>query len=306
MNRSWGRRVFEVLSPLIIYEGLCIVVQTMISAGWAMGRAEEFLTQAGALNQKALMDALLQFTYRYGVLMQGIAALISIVILYRMYLKDYPKRRFVYDRSGITLPMWALLIPVGIVASFSANLFINIGSWALESEAFQNSEALLFSGPAALQLLFIGLVIPVCEELIFRGLIYMRMRQYANVNSAIMVQALIFALMHGNMAQGIYAFILGVLLAYVFEKYGSLKAPVLVHVSANLLSVVMGLSVQDAPLFSNEAFLAAGGCIACAAAFLLVFILDKRVDAPRIYLDQITGKEDTKDTGSGAYQNKGR
>ena len=36
----------------------------------------------------------------------------------------------------------------------------------------------------------------------------------------------------------IYGFILGMMLAYVYEKYGSLKAPVAAHMAMNLLSVL--------------------------------------------------------------------
>lgn len=303
MNRSWGRRVFEVLSPLIIYEGLCIVVQSIISTWWAVGRADQFLNSDYSINQQALMDALVQFTTKYGLMMQGIAAAVSIVILYKMYLKDYVKRRFVFDRSSIPPVMWAFLVPVGICLSISANMLINIGPMAEESQAFQNSAAILFSGPVILQFVFIGFVIPACEELIFRGLIFMRMRQYANVNAAILVQALIFALMHGNMLQGIYGFILGILLAYSFEKYGSLKAPILIHISSNLVSLVLAYTVGDTSLLSNDVFLAVAGCAAAAVSLLLVWILDKRVEAKRVYLDVMTRDEDP---GSGSYADGNR
>ena len=41
-----------------------------------------------------------------------------------------------------------------------------------------------------------------------------------------------------NLVQMIYGFILGMMLAYVYEKYGSLKAPVAAHMAMNLLSVL--------------------------------------------------------------------
>ena len=56
--------------------------------------------------------------------------------------------------------------------------------------------------------------------------------------SAALYSAVIFSLLHGNMVQMIYALFLGVIYAYMYEKYGSVKAPILAHITANILSVV--------------------------------------------------------------------
>lgn len=41
-----------------------------------------------------------------------------------------------------------------------------------------------------------------------------------------------------NVVQGIYAFLLGILLAWICEKYQTIWAPILFHAAANLLSVI--------------------------------------------------------------------
>ena len=133
-----------------------------------------------------------------------------------------------------------------------------------------------------IQIIGIGMIIPVCEELIYRGLIFMRMRQYCNVNLAIGLSALLFAAFHGNVVQGIYGFATGVLFAYVYEKYGSLKAPVLVHVSANLMS--LGLSYVN-PFFADRRRVFIVGIAAAAVCLLLLWAVDGHVAARRIYLN---------------------
>ena len=40
-----------------------------------------------------------------------------------------------------------------------------------------------------------------------------------------------------NMIQMIYGFLLGMVFCYIYEKYGSVKAPVAAHIAVNLLSV---------------------------------------------------------------------
>jgi len=48
----------------------------------------------------------------------------------------------------------------------------------------------------------------------------------------------LFGLYHGNVVQGMYAFVMAVMLAWVYEYSGQLLAPVLVHGISNLTSVV--------------------------------------------------------------------
>lgn len=87
-----------------------------------------------------------------------------------------------------------------------------------------------------LALVFAG---PCMEELIFRGLVYKRIKRYTKSMTAVYISAIFFGVYHFNLVQGIYGFALGVLLCYVYEKYKTILAPVLLHISANLTALVM-------------------------------------------------------------------
>ena len=56
---------------------------------------------------------------------------------------------------------------------------------------------------------------------------------------SIFISALIFGLFHFNAMQGLYAFGIGILCAYVYEKYGNLLSAMLLHISANSFSVFL-------------------------------------------------------------------
>lgn len=284
MGESWGKRVWHLVTPMIVYEGITTIVELILSFVWAGRHINDFIVNNG-LDEEKLSEGLTTFISHYAILLQGIGALVSIFFLYRMYVKDYSRRRFVFDRESVARKMLLLLIPVGVFSSLSGQFFLNIGSFAQDSSSFQESETLIFSANAAAQVIFVGVVIPVAEEFVYRGLIYMRMRQYTNVNTAIILSSLIFALMHGNPVQGIYAFVLGVLFCYMYEKYGTLLAPVLLHVSANLLSVAVYYISLHHDIPSSTAFLAAGGTVSLAAALVFIFLADRHVEARRIYLD---------------------
>ena len=60
---------------------------------------------------------------------------------------------------------------------------------------------------------------PLWEELVFRGLMmeYLR-RAGAGLWKANMIQALLFGLLHANLVQGSYAWLLGIALGYIVWK----------------------------------------------------------------------------------------
>ena len=284
MSDSWGRRLWGILIPIIIYEGLGLIIQSVVSSYWAINNAEKFITADNNIDQTALIKGLVEFTVKYGMLMQGIAAVAASLFLYRMYIRDYAKRRFVFERDHVHQQMWFFPVLIGVFASLSGNAYMNIGTWAQESAMYQQSVQMLFSAPLVLQVVFIGFAIPICEELLFRGLIYMRMRQYTNINAAIIVSSLIFAMMHGNMVQGLYAFVIGAGLAYIYEKYGTLKAAMLLHISANLTSLALSVIVGDIPLGHYTGMLLGIGSAALIVAMGLIVYVDRNVQVKRIYL----------------------
>lgn len=62
------------------------------------------------------------------------------------------------------------------------------------------------------------LVIPIAEELLFRGVVYKRLKLYFGVTPALIGSALIFGIMHVNLVQFLYAAVIGLFLAFVLEN----------------------------------------------------------------------------------------
>lgn len=79
---------------------------------------------------------------------------------------------------------------------------------------------------------------PMAEELVYRGFVYRRLRERGSQAAAAVWSALLFGLMHFNLVQGVYAFVLGILLAHIVERTGGLAAAAAAHMAANLVSVL--------------------------------------------------------------------
>ncbi len=88
-------------------------------------------------------------------------------------------------------------------------------------------------------LFFMGVVIPMVEEPIFRGILYPILKQKMKRKKAILLSSLCFGICQMNLQQGIYAFGIGCLAAYAFEYFGTFLAPVVVHAIAGVVAYLI-------------------------------------------------------------------
>ena len=79
----------------------------------------------------------------------------------------------------------------------------------------------------------------ITEELIFRGVVFNGLRSRFSDWQAIALSSLMFALMHGNLQQLIYPFLLGMVMSWMVLRTGSLVSSILVHFTNNFLVVLM-------------------------------------------------------------------
>ncbi|MHB8127938.1 MAG: CPBP family intramembrane glutamic endopeptidase [Mobilitalea sp.] len=80
------------------------------------------------------------------------------------------------------------------------------------------------------------LVAPIVEELIFRGLILHKTSKVIPFLGANILQALLFAIYHWNIVQGIYALLIGFVFGLIYHKFKTIFAPILLHMFINASS----------------------------------------------------------------------
>ena len=94
--------------------------------------------------------------------------------------------------------------------------------------------------PVWVSLLSVSVMAPFFEEWLCRGMILRGLLHRIRPVWAMVISALCFALIHFNPWQGIPAFVLGMLFAYVYYKTGSLKLTMLMHCVNNTFAVIAG------------------------------------------------------------------
>ncbi len=88
-------------------------------------------------------------------------------------------------------------------------------------------------------ILLAGILAPFGEEVFFRGVLYQYLRDKWGVITGVIVSSLLFGLIHLNLAVGITAFLLGILLAVLFEYSRSLWTSVLIHAVNNSTRIAL-------------------------------------------------------------------
>lgn len=166
-----------------------------------------------------------------------VAAVAALPFFAGMYRRDQMKA----PPEKKQVPIWVYLLMTvgGIVLNFLMSKGMEYFS---VTERFSNAvqEELLGSG-ILVQIVGLGILVPVMEEFLFRGLLYQRLKKYLPTWMAILAGAAIFACYHGNMVQMIFAFPMALAMLLAYEKWKSLCVPVIFHIAVNLSTVCLSM-----------------------------------------------------------------
>lgn len=155
-------------------------------------------------------------------------ALIVAIIFIPLLINDYKK----YKKQTNTKINYFYLIILGVILSLMYNVFAYYLNFALKTSLFDNNSNV------AVTLLSTGILGPIIEELMFRGIIYNELKsKYSNMKS-ILITTIFFAIIHINIIQILYALIIGFILIFVYEKYNNIKAPIILHMASNITTTL--------------------------------------------------------------------
>lgn len=177
--------------------------------------------------------------YEYLLLINGTAGAAVIPVAYFFYSRDKSKRGIVLKKDFSWKTDAGLLLLLGAGLGQTLNyLLAFLQVFQLFDGYSETVGNLLQQESMWSMILWSGIIAPFSEELIFRGLIFQRMRDYQGFWISGIVSAAIFGIYHGNVVQFIYATILGILFAGFVEMTGSLWAGIFLHMGANIWSVI--------------------------------------------------------------------
>jgi membrane protease YdiL (CAAX protease family) len=141
----------------------------------------------------------------------------------------------------------AVLFVWGILTGYEDS---GVMQWieSLGVETVQDTVKLLQTStdPQILGLMIFAAVVaaPICEEIVFRGYLYSASKHFTGPWVAGICSALVFSATHGSLAPLLPLFILGCVLAFIYQKTGSLWAPIAVHFCFNGATVALQMAAR--------------------------------------------------------------
>ncbi len=228
-------QIWRVIYPILIHLGISMAV----SIAFSMFFIWKVISGTDISNNYDVVEKINSSTLYQLIL----TSVLSGVITFFLYRKDQQRRKAGFLGQGedfVWSPpvIWFSVIILAIAGSQMLNDLILVFRL---NEIFpyysQMTDDTMTGQPVWLLFLTVGLLAPAAEELIFRGLVFRRMKDFMNPWAAIILSALLFGIYHGNMIQFLYASLMGILLAVIYHRTGTLWTSILAHVVANLWSL---------------------------------------------------------------------
>lgn len=228
-NPPWGRREVMKAALLIFVGGVVLIVLASVFL---------FLSETDPAAVGGLSSPLLF----------GVASGLYLLVLLAVYL--FAVRRAngswkLLGMRGFDWRWWPALVPI-FFAQMAGMALINTLFVPLFTGAeFENPQIEAITAGMSLSprdlvllLLLIAVVAPVAEELFFRGMLYPVLRRRWGVGWGIVLNAVIFALVHFIPLLLPGLFYIGLLLAWVRERSGSVIPCIVLHAIQNGLVVI--------------------------------------------------------------------
>lgn len=200
--------------------------------------------------------ALLQFPV--GFMMRGFSPTIGILVnelgvflalpLLGIWLAGYtPRHLLPFGRSTPQYLLASIVLILGTSITLSYIRYVSemvsptndIMRMAAEQQLMATSSFDFFA-----KLLILCILVPICEEIFFRGIIQRTFSRYVGKQYAVLITAVFFAFMHSSSWHPHLYFLLGLTLSWISARTRTLSTPILCHMVNNtfaLLTAIYGI-----------------------------------------------------------------
>lgn len=218
--------------------GLDIYILAIYSASYGMSNAGSALIE--------LIPDVGEFGYALSGIIMICSVLLGLVLIW-LYANEEKERGCLFYGKSLRTELFSRSKSLGParLVSYTALLFslqlISVAVFALTERILNVFGYTAMESPAlnmdntlsSALMLYAVLVAPVFEEIVFRGFILKALKPCGRVY-AIVISALMFSLMHGDIQQTFFTFACGLLLGYTAMEY-SIYASILLHIINNAL-----------------------------------------------------------------------
>lgn len=249
-------KIWDILKPFLIYYILHNVVFVL---GLSLCR----------MTAEALGDEYLTYLTGHAQTVTGVVSGLSMFICV-LPLLPMLRRELAGHKASVScakrqnkVVSIALTVMLAVSSSLGLNVLFALTGMVKNSVEYQEVANRQYGVAFGIGMLLYGLISPIAEEIVFRGLVFNRMRRYYPHMAAVLVSGVLFGIYHGNLVQGLYGGCMGILMAYMYERRHSFAVPCLFHATAN---TVVYAAAQSSRLQEEAAWIWQGiytpqGCV---------------------------------------------
>jgi membrane protease YdiL (CAAX protease family) len=191
------------------------------------------------------------------------------LVIFLLLRNDWSATKF-WSFRGASIWIVIISICLGLGMNFAVSSAISLTGGFGIGEGYEALLSQTLGNNMWLELLAIGIIGPILEEVIFRGAVLSRMRGIMGLTWAIIAESILFGLIHMIPLQIMFASVLGLVftLAYVWSR--NIWVPIAMHIAVNSFSVLATyLPEQDLPLEASYFPLVLGIAISVPALLIL-------------------------------------
>lgn len=210
---------WHIIYPLCIYH--IILIGTIFIAELLIGNGVEDYMKCQILGTLAALPVIYLRFYKENSVVIGVG-------------EACPKQENIKKlKTAVLVMLGAACIGVGF-----GNI-LTMSPLAGMSQGFAEANEHFYGSTLLIEIIGSAILTPILEELLYRGVIYERLRFFMGKRwHGILLSSLIFAMVHLNLVQFIYAFGMGIVLACCMEVTGHVYGAILAHMTANLIAVL--------------------------------------------------------------------
>ena len=230
---KWGLWDVCKVAILFLFFGYIIIIsEASLSRVFPVFRADHFRMMVNS----SILDLLAVVFIFYFTLIRHKEGLSALGISSRNFFKN-----MFYGAAGYValVPVLALIL---LITAGVLSVFKHVPQRQLVEELFLKEKDAAFLAYSSFFAVVIG---PVVEEIFFRGFFYGALKKHTGIFWAMAITASVFALLHAHAVGFVPIMALGMLLAYLYEKTGSLVSSVTAHIIHNLGMVLLVFMVKQ-------------------------------------------------------------
>lgn len=247
---SKSKKYLKPLLNIILYGGIYYFNQFIVTYGFI------FSYSLNNLSRNYTVNELNSYIYNNFNMILFISIIISFIFYFIIFkTKDETLIKYSNFRKISMKNIWlsslvgiTFCFIVVIILTYMGNGFnipshdmipLNDSVKSISPKHSLNVSALLTANNFFISILSFGLIVPIFEEILFRGLVFTELKNNINIYAAVFIQALLFAIYHGNVHQASYTFFLGLIAGITCLWTYSLWSSIIIHVIFNSINVII-------------------------------------------------------------------